>query len=133
MIYPGHQISTVLYSSQFAARKDIATRFMRAYLRGLRDYNDAVENARLVGEKGEAIIAVLTEYSLIKDPAVYRRMSVNACDPDGKVNRDSLEFDLDVFQKEKLIEAKVTVADVLDTSFAEAAVRDMGAYRKAAK
>ena len=133
VIYPGHQISTVLYSSQFAARKELGVRFMRAYLRGLRDYNDAIENAHLVGAGGEAIIAILTEYSQIKDPAVYRRMSVNRCDPDGKVNVDSLQFDLEVFRDEKLIETPVTLADALDTSFAEAAVRDMGAYRKATR
>ncbi len=132
-IYPGHQISVVLYSAQFAGKTDIATRFMRAYLRGLRDYNDAVENARLAGEKGEAIIAILTEYSLIKDPAIYRRMGVNAIDPDGKVNVASLQFDLDVFRDEKLIETKVSLDMVLDASFAAAAVKDMGAYEKPAK
>ena len=132
-IYPGHQISTMLYSAQFADKKDLATRFMRAYLRGLRDYNDAVENARFVGDKGEAIIAILTEYSMIKDPAVYRKMGVNAIDPDGKVNVESLQFDLDVFREEKLIETQVSLDMALDGSFAAAAVKDLGVYRKAGK
>ncbi len=129
-IHPNHQISVVLYSAQFAVKKELATKFLRAYLRGLRDYNDAVENAHLVGPKGEAIIAILTEYSLIKDPAVYRAMSVNACDPDGRLDMPSLLYDLDVFRKEGLIEGKVSLDDVVDTSFAEAVVTDLGAYRR---
>ena len=121
----------MLYSAGFAARRELATRFMRAYLRGLRDYNDAIEGARLVGAKGEAIIAILTEYSLIKDPDVYRSMSVNACDPDGRLDMPSLEYDLGVFRAEGLIEGEVSVADVVDTSFADAVVRELGAWRKA--
>jgi NitT/TauT family transport system substrate-binding protein len=129
-IHPNHQISVVLYSAQFAARKELATKFLRAYLRGLRDYNDAIENAHLVGPKGEAIIAILTEYSLIKDPAVYRAMSVNACDPDGKVDLPSLSYDLDIFRKEGLIEGKVSLDDVLDPTFAQAVVKELGAYKR---
>ena len=129
-IHPNHQISTVLYSAQFAGRKELATRFMRAYLRGLRDYNDAIENAHLVGAKGEAIIAILTEYSTIKDADVYRRMSVNACDPDGRLDLPSMRYDLDVFRKEGLIEANVAVEDAIDGSFARDVVAELGAYRK---
>lgn len=129
-IHPNHEISTVLYSPQFAARTDLATRFMRAYLRGLRDYNDAIENAHLVGAKGEAIISILTEYSSIKDPDIYRRMSVNACDPDGRLDRRSMQYDLDVFREEGLIEQPVTLEDAIDGSFAKAVVDELGPYSR---
>ena len=129
-IHPNHQISTVLYSAQFAARKELATKFMRAYLRGLRDYNDAIESAHLVGDKGEAIIAILTEYSTIKDADIYRRMSVNACDPDGALDLPSMRYDLEVFRKEGLIETNVAVEDAIDGSFARAVVAELGAYRR---
>lgn len=129
-IHPYHQISVVLYSSGFAARRELATKFMRAYLRGLRDYNDAIENSHLVGARGEAIISILTEYSQIKDPEVYRGMSVNACDPDGRLHRPSLLYDLDVFRKEGLIEGQIALDDALDTSFAEAVVRELGPYAR---
>src|SRR5438477_1898383 len=43
-IYPNHQLAVVLYSGEFAARTDVARRFMRAYLKGVRDYNDALKD-----------------------------------------------------------------------------------------
>jgi NitT/TauT family transport system substrate-binding protein len=129
-IYPNHQLATVFYSGQFIKSKpEAARKFMRAYLRGVRDFNDAVVDGKLEGPKGEAVIAILTEDSLVKDPDIYRAITVTACDPDGRVNVDSLKEDLDIFRKEGLIEGKVTVEQVLDTSFAEAAVKELGFYQ----
>ena len=130
-MFPNHQIAVTLYSGQFInAHRDAAIRFMRAFLRGTRDYNDVIKDGRLAGPGAEAIIAVLTEYSLIKDPAIYRRVGVHGCDPDGKLNLDSLETDLAFFVAQGLIQGKVDVASAIDTSFAEAAVKDLGPYAR---
>jgi NitT/TauT family transport system substrate-binding protein len=94
----------------------------------MRSYNDGIERAHLVGPKGEEIIKILIKYAEIKDPAIYRKMSVNACDPDGRLDLPSLKFDLEVFRKEGLIEAPVELSDALDTSFLEAAVKQLGPY-----
>src|SRR5712692_5946626 len=45
-IYPNQQIATIFYSPEFAARPAAAQRFMVAYVRGLRDYNDAFAQGR---------------------------------------------------------------------------------------
>ncbi len=46
---------------------------MKAFLRGVRDHNDGLDDKGMfTGEKGEAIIAILNEYTSIKDPAFYR-------------------------------------------------------------
>ena len=68
--------------------------------------------------------------SLIKDPAIYRRIGVHSCDPDGRLNRDSLEADLVFFAGQGLIQGKVDVASAIDTSIAEEAVRDLGPYAR---
>src|SRR6059058_5241281 len=42
-IYPNHQLAVVLYGGDFAKRRpEVARRFMRAYLKGVRDYNNAL-------------------------------------------------------------------------------------------
>jgi NitT/TauT family transport system substrate-binding protein len=128
-MFPNHQIAVTLYSGRFiSSNRDAAVRFMRAYLRGTRDYNDVVKDGRLAGPGSEAIIAILTEYSHIKDPAIYGRINVHACDPDGRLDLKSLETDLAFFVAQGLIQGKVDVASAIDTSIAEAAVRDIGAY-----
>jgi NitT/TauT family transport system substrate-binding protein len=128
-MFPNHQIAVTLYSGRFIqSNRDAAVRFMRAFLRGTRDYNDVVKDGKLAGPGAEGIISILTQYSLIKDPAIYRRIGVHGCDPDGKLNLPSLEADLAFFVAQGLIQGKVDVASAIDTSIAEAAVRDLGPY-----
>ena len=129
-IYPGHQLTTIFYTGQFITKKpEAAHRFMRAYISALRDYNDAIENGRLVGAKGEEMIAILTEYSAIKDPQIYRSIAAANIDPDGKVDVPSLKGDIAIFAKEGLIEGKVDMDKVIDSSFAQAVVKELGPYK----
>ena len=46
----------------------MAQKFINAYIRAVRDYNDAFKGGRLAGPNAEEIIAILTEYTEIKDP-----------------------------------------------------------------
>ncbi len=129
VIYPGHQLATLFYTGEFIKKHpDEANRFMRAYILGARDYNDAVVGTHLAGPKGEDVISILTRYSLVTDPAVHRSLTAVNIDPDGKLNVLSLKEDVDIFRKEGLIEGSVDVDKVVDTSIAEAAVRALGPY-----
>jgi NitT/TauT family transport system substrate-binding protein len=132
IIYPGQQTAVVLYSGEFIRLQPlVARKFMRAYIKGVRDYNDALKDGKLAGKKAEEVIAILTEYTNIKDADVYRSIIPNACNPDGRVNADSLRKDYAFFQEQGLIKGKVEFKDVFDSSFVEAAVRELGPYKKA--
>jgi NitT/TauT family transport system substrate-binding protein len=128
-IYPNHQLAVILYSGAFATgRPEIARRFMRAYLKAVRDYNDALDKGRLAGPKAEEVIAILTAATAIKDAGLFREMSVSGCNPDGHVYIPSLEQDLAFYKSEKLIEGQVDVAQVIDHSFVDWALKDLGKY-----
>lgn len=128
---PGHQIAVTLFSEKFIkAPNNVAVRFMKAFLRGTRDYNDAIKDGKLAGHDADSVIKVLTEYSVFKDPAIWRKIVVHGCDPDGKLDPKSLQVDLDYFVAQGLIQGKVTLAGAVDTSVAEAAVRDLGPYKR---
>ena len=130
-IYPNHQLAAIFYAGQFIKNKpEAAKRFMRAYIKGARDYADAIVDGRLSGPKGEEMIAILTASSQIKDPEIYRAITAANIDPDGKLGIDSLKEDLAIFTKEGLIEGKVDINKVIDTSFAQAAVRELGPYKR---
>lgn len=130
-MFPGHQIAVTLFSEKFIkAPGNVAVRFMKAFLRGTRDYNDAVRNGKLAGPGADGVIGILTEYSVFKDPAIWRKIVVHGCDPDGKLDPKSLQVDLDYFTAQGLIQGKVTLAQAIDTSIAEAAVRDLGPYKR---
>ena len=128
-IDPGHQLAAILYSQAFAARSEVANGFMRAYLRGVRFYNRALKNSRLAGETAEEVIAIMIEYSNVKDAAILREITPNGCDPDGRVNVASLRKDMDFYASQGLIEGKVDLRDIVDASFVEAALKVMGPYR----
>jgi len=116
----------VLYSGDFAQRRpDMARRYMRAYLRAVRDYNGALADGKLAGPN-----AVNSVRMAIKNAAVYRAISPQGCNPDGYVNVASLRKDFAFYREQGWIEGKVTVDQVIDNSFVTAALRDLGPYRR---
>jgi len=128
--YPDQQTAVVIYSGVFMKRDPQAARkFLRAYIRAVRDYNDALKDGRLAGPNAEQVVAILTEYTPIKDAAIYRAITPSACNPDGHVNVESLKKDLGFFREQGLIEGSVTTEQIVDNSIAEAVVRELGPYK----
>jgi len=130
--YPGHQIAVNFFSGKFAKEKpEVARKFLKAFIRGVRDHNDALDaQGRFVGEKGEAIIKILNEYTPVKDPQFYRNFPLAYCHPDGTINVASLKADYDVLKSEKLIEGDVQVEKIVDLSFLNAVLKELGPYHK---
>ncbi len=132
--YPDQQTAVVFYSESFIKnRHDVAERFMRAYIRGIRLYDDALKDGRLAGPAANQIIPILTKYTSIKDEALFRRIIPSAVNPNGEVNLAGLKHDLAFFRELGLIESKdVSVDGVVDGSFVKAAVSQLGPYKAAA-
>jgi NitT/TauT family transport system substrate-binding protein len=130
-IIPNHQIAVLLYSEEFASKKaDAARRFMRAYLKGVRFYNGALANGKMAGPNADEVIAILAASTPIKDPAIYKSITPTGMNPDGKVNMASLADDYAFYKSRGLIRDDVRLEQVVDHSFAEAAVKELGPYRK---
>jgi NitT/TauT family transport system substrate-binding protein len=130
VIYPGQQTAVVLYSEDFLQkRRPVAQKFLNAYIRAVRDYNDAILGGRLAGPNAAEIISILTESTEIKDRETYAAMNAFAVNPNGGVNVDTLKNDFNFFKERGLVSSKVTVEQVIDTSFAQEAVRLLGPYK----
>lgn len=120
---PGFQIAPVFYSPQFAeGRRDVAVRWMAAYLKGLRFYNEAFHHP---GKK-EELIQILMEYTPVKDPALYHRMIYPGLDPEGRVNADSIMQQQRFLHERGLVPSLVPVEQIVDHSFVEAALEIIG-------
>ncbi len=132
-IYPDQQTAVVLYSEVFARqRPQIAQRFMRAYIKAVREYNDALKGGKIAGPNAEEVISILTEYTFIKDPQIHRSITPAAIDPDGRMNLNGLRNDLQFFKERKLIQdPTIIVEKIVDTTYAEAAVKELGPYKPA--
>jgi NitT/TauT family transport system substrate-binding protein len=130
-ILPNHQIAVLLYSENFVTkRSDAAQAFMRAYLRAVRFYNDALKDGRMIGPNADEVIAILAQATPIKDPSIYKSITPTGMNPDGKVNIESLAADLAFYKEQSLIEANVKIEQIIDHSFVEKALQQLGQYRK---
>jgi len=120
--YPGGELSVVYYSSTFAADADAAVKFMVAYLRGLRDFHDAI------GGKDRAAVAASLAKSLgLRDPSLLEQAQWNV-DLNGVVNVADLKYQASVYRQIGAVSGAVPDVDrYVDSRFAEAAVKILGA------
>jgi NitT/TauT family transport system substrate-binding protein len=129
-ILPNHQIAVLLYAEDFAAKQPAAARaFMRAYIRAVRFYNGALKNGRLDGPNADEVIAILAEATPIKSREIYKLITPTGMNPDGRVNKESLAYDLAFYAEQGLVKGAVNLDDVVDGSFVEAALKEFGPYR----
>jgi NitT/TauT family transport system substrate-binding protein len=129
-VYPYHQLSVMQATGRFATEKPQAMKgFLKALLRGVRDFNESLVNGRYAGAKGDAVAQILAEYGPFKDPAIYKSFNTSNSDPDGKLNMESLRHDLDYFRKVGLVQGEVTIEKAVDLSFLDAAVKELGPYK----
>jgi NitT/TauT family transport system substrate-binding protein len=132
-IYPDQQTAVVLYSDVFTRqRPQIGQKFMRAYVKAIREYNDALKDGKIAGPNADEVISILTEYTFIKDPNIHREITPAAIDPDVRMNLKGLANDLQFFKERKLIQdPAIMVERIIDTSFADRAVKELGPYKPA--
>ncbi len=124
---PEAQIAMVLGSPQFMNdEQDVSLRFMAAYLKGVRDYNDAF----IKGEGKDEIIDIMTEYTALKDAAVWEDVFVTGLDPNGKMFIGDIRDQYEMYKKNGAIRGEFKFDEAIDTSITEKAVEIIGEYEK---
>jgi NitT/TauT family transport system substrate-binding protein len=121
-IAPNLQLAAVFYGPKFMSdQPEAAKRFMLAYVRAVRDYNDEF----LKGANKEAIIAILTKYTAIKDPAIYRRIVPPSINPNAELNLVSIKESLDAWVARGTV-SNVEVEKLVDTQYLRYAWEQLG-------
>lgn len=130
-IYPNQQTAVVLYSELFMReRPQQALKFMRGYIRAVREYNDALKDGKLAGPNAEEVVSILTEFTFIKDPSIHREVTPAAIDPDGRLSLAGLRNDLEFFKQLKMLQdPTMTVERIVDTTIAAKAAQELGPYK----
>jgi NitT/TauT family transport system substrate-binding protein len=90
-------------------------------VRAVRDYNDEF----LKGANKEAIIAILTKYTAIKDPAIYRRIVPPSINPNAELNLVSIKESLDAWVARGTV-SNVEVEKLVDTQYLRYAWEQLG-------
>ena len=118
-------IAAIVYGEQFATRTDAAQHWMNAYIRGVRDYNDAFGSKK----KGrDEVVQILAANTTVKDPKVFDQMRPAGLDPDGKLDTSSMKTDLNYYVESGQVKSSADLSKLIDTSFQEAAVKALGPY-----
>ena len=124
-------VGIVTYSEKFSTeRADVALRLMKAHVRGVRYFVDALQNGKLTGPNAEDIIDITARYSNLKDKAVIANMIPTAMDPDGQVNFETLKEDLASFKEMGLVKSDVDLEKIVDRTFIDRAIKELGPYKK---
>jgi NitT/TauT family transport system substrate-binding protein len=122
--YPNQQVATLIYGHSFLRdHRDIGVRFMRAYLRGVRYYDDALKGGKLAGPNASDVIAIMTAATTLKDNAVYRALTPHSVNAKGYVNLASMTEDLAALHAEGLVESQIKAEDAVDNSFVTEALK----------
>jgi NitT/TauT family transport system substrate-binding protein len=119
------QIAVIVYGEQFATRTDAAQHWMNAYIRGVRDYNDAFGSKKTGHDE---VVQILVANTTVKDPKVVDQMRPAGLDPDGKLDVQSMKADLNYYVESGQVKATADLSKLIDTSFQEAAIRALGPY-----
>jgi NitT/TauT family transport system substrate-binding protein len=76
---------------------------------------------------------VLQQYTPIKDPLLLRKITPAAVNPDGRVNLEGMNIDLAFYKEQGLIQDRTMTAEkIVDMSFVDAIVKELGPYRPGA-
>jgi NitT/TauT family transport system substrate-binding protein len=125
--YPGHQIAVQVIGPSMVDRPDLTRRLAMAYLRGTRDWTDAIKGGVGVDEMAR----LLAPHNRL-DPAVnadlLRRHGFTSIEPDGRISKESLAYDMAWYVEGGHLERPIDLDQFVDHQYAEYAVRQLGPY-----
>lgn len=115
-----YQVTAVFYSEQLRKNKDLATRFMRAYLKGVRYYVDATLGGKR-GDKFNEVVKIIAKYTEEQPRTIEH--SLLYIDRNGIPDVDDLMQQQKWYYKQKMIDRIIPMNEFVDLSFVTAAAK----------
>ena len=120
--YAEYQISTLFTSTKNTEeRRDVVKRFVKAYARGIAEFNRVMLDPKADPAEKEALTKIIHKY-VYKDRPYEKAagsirngaMRINA---DAAMNAASIKDQLDWFKAEKLVKDSITFETLVDSSY----------------
>jgi NitT/TauT family transport system substrate-binding protein len=124
--YPVQQTAVLLMNGRFFADKETAVKFLKAYLRGVRDYTATLAGGKISGPDAEKMIASISEMTGVRDLSLLRDSVPPYIDPNGALALDSIKLDFEYFRQKGLVAKDVDLSEVVDTTLVKQAVEALG-------
>ena len=102
--YPDQALVVLFFGTNFIKTKHaVGVRFMRAYLKAVRLYNNNLHRGHIAGPQADTIMSIFAEMTK-QDRALLNKVTPPGNNPNGQVNLASLQRDYDFFKSQGLIE-----------------------------
>jgi NitT/TauT family transport system substrate-binding protein len=120
---PPLEVSVMLYSKGWMDKNpDQVKAFTLAYLKGARDYFDAMKG----GPKRAEVVEICVKYTSLKDKAMYDKMQWSYMDPNGEISFDGLRDQQEWYVKHGFVSTKASVEGMVDRRFLDYALDKLG-------
>jgi NitT/TauT family transport system substrate-binding protein len=124
-IFPRQQVAVILYGPNFVKdRPEVAKKFMLAYLRAIRYYNEAFSKKDAAKKKD--IVKILADNTAVKDQSLYDKMVMPGLDFNGHVNSDALDFQQNYYLASGSQKTRVDLSKAVDHSYVDWAAQKLG-------
>jgi NitT/TauT family transport system substrate-binding protein len=120
---PPLEVSVLLYSKEWADKNtDQAKAFTVAYLKGVRDYYDAMKG----GPKRAEVVAICAKYTSLKDKALYDKIQWSYMDPNAEISMPGLADQQNWYAKQGFVAKKADLQGMIDSRFIDYALQKLG-------
>jgi NitT/TauT family transport system substrate-binding protein len=120
---PPLEVSVILYSKGWMDKNpDQVKAFTLAYLKGARDYFDAMKG----GPKRAEVIDICIKYTSLKDKAMYEKMQWSYMDPNGEISLEGLRDQQEWYVKNSFVATKANIDGMIDRRFLDYALEKLG-------
>jgi NitT/TauT family transport system substrate-binding protein len=123
-LFPGAATQTLVMAPTLGIdQPDVAQRFVRAYLRGVRAYFHAITKG---DADREPVVRALVNHTPIKDPSVYSVMGLPSMDRNARLDLTSLNVFQDYFVERGLQKHKLDLRPYVEPSLLNSAIARLG-------
>jgi NitT/TauT family transport system substrate-binding protein len=120
---PPLEVSVILYSKAWIDKQpDQARGFTLAYLKGVRDYYDAMKG----GPKRAEVVDICSKYTSLKDKAMYDKIQWSYMDPNAEISFEGLRDQQDWYARQGYVAQKSNLEGVVDWRFQRYALEKLG-------
>jgi len=126
-VLPNQHVAVLLFAQAFAAeRRELGYRFMVAYLKGVRDWVDAMD--RHIGH--DQVVDIMMQYMSLQDRTLFDDMRPAGLNPNGYIDFDSVGVARDVrwYVDNGYLDHVIDVGEIVDHSHVDYALEVFGRY-----
>lgn len=119
----GETLTGLLYGKKMLQDRKLGNAFMRAYMRGVRAYN----NAMFHGKDHDKVVKIIAKETDMPVELIDKTDPVGL-DPDQRLDPEYISRLQNFYIAQGMLNNPVDVHELIDTSFAKAAVKQLGEY-----